>query len=63
MYYRLHYAALFSKKESYRLLLELGADPDIVDSFGRTPKNIFETNEGLELIGDSSNYYDFCVIL
>jgi ankyrin repeat protein len=59
----LHYAALFSKKKSYKLLLELGADPDIIDSFGRTAKQIFEKNEGLELIGDSSNCDDFCVIL
>jgi len=59
----LHYAALFSKKESYMLLLELGADPNIIDSFGRTPKQIFEKNEESELIGDSSNCYDSCVIL
>lgn len=59
----LHYAALFARKESYNLLLELGAKSDIIDSFGITPKQIFERNEELELIGDSSNCYDSCVIL
>jgi hypothetical protein len=35
----------------------------IIDSFGRTPKQIFEKNEESELIGDLSNCYDSCIIL
>ncbi|BBB57907.1 ankyrin repeat domain protein (plasmid) [Candidatus Megaera polyxenophila] len=58
----LHYAALFSKKKSYHLLLELGAKSDVIDSFGRTPKQIFEKNESLELIGDSDSCWDSCII-
>lgn len=57
----LHYAAVFSKKSTYNLLLELGANPEIVDSFGRTAAQIYEQNQ-VEISGNNG-CFDSCIIL